>query len=143
MSLKQQGEERPEKKGSEAELKELIGERLLRARKLSGIRQSELAERLKVAPSTISNLEKGKSMVGVELLIRILKELDMGIDELMPELVKGREAVSGPALERLMELLSSYGESGRRKFLRDSGELLSCLLKLCPVKEEELRDKRK
>ena len=111
----------------EEELRELIGERIKAARKLRGMSQTELSERLSVAPSTISNLEKGKSMVGVELLIRILLELDMGIDELLPELVRERSAISATSYNRLKSLLSDYEKGSRERFLRDSREFFTCL----------------
>lgn len=67
------------------ELRKLIGKRIMGARTLRGVSQSELAKELSVSRCTISNLENGKSMVGADTLLEILEILDMGFEELLPE----------------------------------------------------------
>ena len=67
------------------ELRKLIGKRIMGARTLRGVSQSELAKELSVSRCTISNLENGKSMVGADTLLEMLEILDMGFDELLPE----------------------------------------------------------
>ena len=62
-----------------------IGSRVRYYRKKKGISQRELADALAVSPSVISNLEKGKSMVGVYTLLAIIRILGISIEELFPE----------------------------------------------------------
>ena len=69
-----------------------IGGRIKEFRRKRGINQKELAEALDISPSVISNLEKGKSMVGVYTLLEIISFLSMGIEQLLPEYTKFDEA---------------------------------------------------
>ena len=62
-----------------------IGSRVRYYRKKKGISQRELADALAVSPSVISNLEKGKSMVGVYTLLAIIRTLGISIEELFPD----------------------------------------------------------
>ncbi len=62
-----------------------IGSRVRYYRKKKGISQCELADALAVSPSVISNLEKGKSMVGVYTLLAIIRTLGISIEELFPD----------------------------------------------------------
>ena len=62
-----------------------IGSRVRYYRKKKGISQRELADALAISPSVISNLEKGKSMVGVYTLLAIIRTLGISIEELFPD----------------------------------------------------------
>ncbi len=117
------------KTSEEKELNELIGKRIMAARKLKNISQIELARELGVASSTISNFEKGKCMVGFELLIRILRALELGVDELLPELVKSRTGMlKDKNSGEIMEIMSLYDEEERQRFLSDMGRIKECML---------------
>lgn len=74
-----------------------LKENLAYARKLQGLRQYELAERIGVKPNTISNYEKGVSMPDFETLGKLKKVLKVSADELVfakPELFQ-KHAVPG------------------------------------------------
>jgi len=60
-----------------------IGERLREERVKAGISQRELARRLGVSPSLISQLESGQSNPSVGTLYAIVTELDVSLDRLI------------------------------------------------------------
>lgn len=60
-----------------------LKENLAYARKLQGLRQYELAERIGVKPNTISNYEKGVSMPDFETLGKLRVALKVSADDLV------------------------------------------------------------
>ena len=68
-----------------ADYVKIIGERIRGFRRNAGLTQIQLAKKLSISPSVISNLESGKSMVGIFTLLQILDALGVGIDELFRE----------------------------------------------------------
>ena len=56
---------------------------LIAARKEKGLTQLELAEKVKISPTYMSEIELGKSNFGVETLIRISEELQVSTDWLI------------------------------------------------------------
>lgn len=80
-----------------------IGDRLREERIKSGISQRELARRLGLSPSLISQLESGQSKPSVGTLYAIVTELDLSLDRLIrgeefsppgPEAVKDEDTVN-------------------------------------------------
>jgi len=61
----------------------LLGERLRAARTKSGLSLRELAGRLGVSPSLISQIETGRANPSVSTLYALAAELDVSLDELM------------------------------------------------------------
>jgi transcriptional regulator with XRE-family HTH domain len=60
-----------------------IGERLRDARRARGLSLRELAKRLGVSPSLISQIERGTARPSVSTLFRLVAELDVSLDEIL------------------------------------------------------------
>jgi transcriptional regulator with XRE-family HTH domain len=60
---------------------EEIGRRFEKARLNENTSQVQLAEKAGVTSRTISNLEKGKSSIGLNNIIAILRALNLGTDQ--------------------------------------------------------------
>ena len=60
-----------------------MGERLREARRARGLSLRELADRLGVSPSLISQIETGRANPSVSTLYAIAAELDVSLDELL------------------------------------------------------------
>ncbi|HXG40462.1 MAG TPA: helix-turn-helix transcriptional regulator, partial [Candidatus Limnocylindrales bacterium] len=60
-----------------------IGERLRAARRARGLSLRELAARLSVSPSLISQIERGRANPSVSTLYALVSELDVSLDELL------------------------------------------------------------
>ena len=63
--------------------RELIENRIVKARKARGVSQKELARRLKVKPSTVSRLEKRSTRPRLDTLKRVAKALRCSVHELI------------------------------------------------------------
>ncbi len=83
-----------------------IGEKLRASRHERGLSLRELAERLGVSPSLISQIERGRANPSVSTLYQIVAELDVSLDELLFNDRRGAETsgadealtVGGPVL---------------------------------------------
>lgn len=60
-----------------------IGERLRAARRERGLSLRDLAERLGVSRSLISQIERGKARPSVSTLFRLIAELDISLDDIL------------------------------------------------------------
>src|ERR671921_265211 len=60
-----------------------IGERLRSSRRARGLSLRDLAQRLGVSPSLISQIELGRANPSVSTLYAIVAELDISLDELL------------------------------------------------------------
>jgi transcriptional regulator with XRE-family HTH domain len=60
-----------------------IGERLRASRRERGLSLRDLAERLGVSPSLISQIERGRANPSVSTLYAIVSELDVSLDDLL------------------------------------------------------------
>ena len=69
-----------------------MGDRIRRERRVHGLSLRDLAERLGVSPSLISQVETGRAMPSVSTLYAIASELDVSLDDL---LFNGRRPASG------------------------------------------------
>ena len=61
--------------------------RLRAAREVEGISVRELARRLEVSPSAISQIETGRARPSVSMLYALVTELGMSLDELFDHVV--------------------------------------------------------
>lgn len=61
----------------------LVGQRIQEVRKERGISQSDLAERLSISPSHMSNIETGRTNFGVDIFKRITEVLQISADYLL------------------------------------------------------------
>lgn len=64
-------------------MRENIGKRIQLARKQKNLTQADLADRLGIALSHMSNIECGKSNFSVEILINLLQILEVSADWLL------------------------------------------------------------
>lgn len=67
----------------------MIGEHILKLRKMQGLSQEQLGERVNVTRQTISNWELGETTPNIEQLKLLSKELNISIDELLDNNVEG------------------------------------------------------
>lgn len=79
----------------EAEVLDAIGERLREERAKAGISQRELARRLGLSPSLISQLESGQSRPSVGTLYSIVTELGISLDSV----IRGDAATGTPSTD--------------------------------------------
>ncbi len=86
------------------DLKKHIGLRVRRARLKSGLTQEQLAERVDKTVETISNIERGRLLTGLETLERLGQCLDVPLRDFF-ESVEDRRAVSENRLELELSLL--------------------------------------
>ncbi|MCT3091767.1 helix-turn-helix transcriptional regulator [Lactococcus lactis] len=61
----------------------VFAEQLKTLRKINGITQKELAEKLKIKQNSYSDWENGKSEPNIEMLVRIADYFDVSLDYLM------------------------------------------------------------
>ncbi len=59
------------------DIKKVLGQNVAKYRKLEGITQEELSERLEINPKHLSNIESGKKFVSASLLENIINELNI------------------------------------------------------------------
>lgn len=64
-------------------MKESIGDRLLIVRSTNNLSQSDMAQRLGIAQSTLSQFETGRSRVNTAVLIKLMKDFDVSADWLL------------------------------------------------------------
>ncbi len=63
-------------------LKKQLGSKIKRMRQQQGFTQEELAEKICIAPRTLSGIESGKNFVTAETLEKVLDVLDISSSEL-------------------------------------------------------------
>lgn len=61
----------------------VFAEQLKTLRKINGLTQKELAEKLKIKQNSYSDWENGKSEPNIEMLVRIADYFDVSLDYLM------------------------------------------------------------
>lgn len=96
---------------------ELIGLRVSKFRKLRGMTQSELAERVELSTTEISNIERGKNSISFNTLINLCRELEVCSCELLSGAIKDKveenivdliRALDTQEKDILFMLLSTY-----------------------------------
>jgi transcriptional regulator with XRE-family HTH domain len=86
-----------------ADFQDGVGQRLRSERERRGLSLRELARRLEISPSALSQIETGRSRPSVGTLYAIVSELDMSLDELFGSpraataAAPGATAAAGPA----------------------------------------------
>jgi transcriptional regulator with XRE-family HTH domain len=85
-----------------------MGERLRLARRARGLSLRELAQRLGVSASLISQVETGRANPSVSTLYAIAAELDVSLDELLfedrrPQPMPSGDAPASPRIERMLQ----------------------------------------
>ena len=85
-------------------LMKIIGNNVHLFRKAQGMTQDDLAEILGRSPGSISHIETGSSIMGVELLVRLAEMFAVSVDDLV------RPENSSSHLKNITSLLSSQSE---------------------------------
>ena len=80
-----------------------IGARIKECRKARNLSQAELAEKLNVSLSHMSDIETGKSNFGVDILIRLTEILQVSADVLLRSNVPAVNAVYASEFEQLFK----------------------------------------
>lgn len=60
-----------------------VGDRIREARKVMHLSQADLAERLQISPSHMSDIENGKKNIGLDIFMRITEVLQVSADWLL------------------------------------------------------------
>jgi transcriptional regulator with XRE-family HTH domain len=95
-----QAPQRSGRRSARPPLEEDVGPRLRAHREQRGLSLRELARRLGVSPSAISQIETGKSRPSVSTLYSIVSELGMSLDELFGASKSAQPAAAPPAPAR-------------------------------------------
>lgn len=93
--------------GMAIDLKQYIGLRVKQARKRAGLTQEELAEKVQKYPETISNIERGRVLIGLKLLEQLAGELKEPLSYFFEDLEETRSSNPGRIAQE--ERLRSYG----------------------------------
>jgi transcriptional regulator with XRE-family HTH domain len=95
MAAKPSGAKRPRRaRDLTADLQDGVGQRLRAERERQGMSLRELARRLGMSPSALSQIETGRSRPSVGTLYAIVTELGMSLDELFGSSRAGRAPVA-------------------------------------------------
>lgn len=81
-------------------IKKEIGKRLQTSRKAKGITQERLSEKIGIETQSYSNIERGIRLFSVEVLLKLLEELDVSADYILT----GKHSEKTPILEALQRL---------------------------------------
>ena len=103
------------------ELQELLGRRMARFRKASGLTQEQLAGRLSVALETISRMERGVNVPSIRTLGKIAAALGIPVQELFT--TEGGASEKDRELEELMTLMKRR-QAGEIRLVRENASLL-------------------
>ncbi|WP_395015326.1 helix-turn-helix domain-containing protein [Dongia sp.] len=91
----------------------LFGDRVREIRDQKNVTQEELARRVDLSRTSITNIEKGRQRVLLHQVVEIASALDVNVRELMPA---GAVAAQDPALRpdvaRVVEILKSEAPKG-------------------------------
>ena len=96
-----------------------LGLRIRAVRTERGFSQVELAERVKISPSHMSDIENGKKNIGVDIFLRLVRELNTSADYLLQT---GADE-DDPAEKKVLELLSGCSREEKQLILRIAQDL--------------------
>jgi transcriptional regulator with XRE-family HTH domain len=68
---------------------EEIGRRIFDARDRKGLTQDQLAKKISLKRTSITNIEKGRQQLLVHMLIKIARELEVDVESLIPKSANG------------------------------------------------------
>lgn len=108
-----------------AGLKE-VGFRIKEARKARNLSQADLAEKLDISLSHMSDIETGKSNFGVDILMRITEVLQVSADELLRTNVPIVNAVYAKEFEEVTEGCSAAEKEAMLSTLKKMKEAFHC-----------------
>lgn len=96
-----------------------VGSRIKKARKSNGISQIELADRLGISVSHMSNIENGKISVGLDIFMDIIDVLGIPADWIL----NGNTDSAAPIPEQAIELFADCTESEIQALLNVAREV--------------------
>lgn len=102
----------------------LIGYRIQEVRKAQGLSQNELAERLNISPSHMSNIETGRSNFGIDIFQRITEVLQVSADSLLRSNVPEVTNIYSGEIAHILENCTPEQKEQIKKILKDIVELL-------------------
>lgn len=117
---------RSEVSGSKTSFSKALGQRVQQVRRLRGLSQEELAEKINRSSDMVSDFERGLNSTRIETLVTIAKALDMSMSELfefMPP-VADKDREQRKLLDSLMQLLQPYDEATIRTIIQMTKTLL-------------------
>lgn len=101
-----------------------VGNRIREARKTRGITQAELADRLHIANSHMSDIERGQANFGVDILMRITDVLQVSADWLLFNNTPDASHVHVQEIENIFEGCSPDEVASIIKMARDFKDAL-------------------
>lgn len=112
--------------GSKTDFSKSLGQRVQQVRRLRGLSQEQLAEKISLSSDMVSDFERGLNSTRIKTLVTIAKALDMSMSELfdfMPPMAdKDRE--QRKLLDSLMQLLQPYDEATIRTVIEITKSVL-------------------
>ena len=90
-----------------------LGDRIKARREALSLTRPQLAERLGVAPSTVSNYETGISFPKEEIMLRLFDCLETDPNTLFQDSFQGGAQVLSPSEQRLVEQYRALSPAGR------------------------------
>jgi transcriptional regulator with XRE-family HTH domain len=107
---------------------ETIGARLARIRKERGFTQTELAERIGILQTLVTDYECDRLRLSAEMAIRFAQALDVSMDDLLkPQKLKQRRAKPSRKVLRRLELIESLPSHQQQTVLKTIDAMLKGL----------------
>ena len=100
-----------------------VGTRIKKARKSQGVSQVELADKLGISVSHMSNIENGKINVGLDIFIDITEALNISADWLL----NGTTESTAPVPEQAIHLFADCTDSEIQTLLNVAREVKKSL----------------
>ena len=123
--------------GTDKELYLCIGERVRQARDAAGLTQSDLAERVCLTRTSITNIERARQSVQLHTLYAIAQALEISVHALLPQRLElARAEPMQNRLERVLENKAPKLKSEERDFVRS---LLSNSLGVAEIKNADAK----
>ena len=94
-----------------------IGEKIAKERLKRNLTQDELAEKLKITPAFLSNIETGKRKMSIDTLIVIAKELDLSLDYLILDDYLDEDTEYKFFIKQIYKQIENLDEKTRQNFL--------------------------
>lgn len=92
---------------------QLVGRKLRELRKRHKLTQTELASRIGIQQSDLSRMEQGQYRVGLDTLLKVLAEFDMGVGEFFGEEIAPRTISRRDA--KILHDFKSLDDHGQRE----------------------------
>ena len=111
-----------------------IGKFIATQRKLNGLTQLQLAEKLNITDRAVSKWERGKSLPDASVMLALCKELNITVNDLLSGEVISMENYNKDLESKLVELVKQKEESDKRLLaLEWVIGILSCIVLFVPV----------